>query len=173
MLLEEIFVQLLSLQKKFSSRRSQLVSKSLFSRTRHWSRWSLRAQDLGPLCQKALHPHHVPGPRDGFFTSLDYCFQTSWTLVNQHFYAFFHLMCRILTQLWKLFGSPRLRWIQLTRKSMKFATSDKINRSEGFISAVSGPSSHRNLATPLKKSVHGVRIPLISNAAKKGKSNQL
>lgn len=29
------------------------------------------------LCQKALHPHHVPGPRDGFFTSLDYCFQTS------------------------------------------------------------------------------------------------
>ena len=125
------------------------------------------------LCQKALHPRHVPGPRDGFFTSLDYCFQTSWTLVNQHFYAFFHLMCRILTQLWKLFGSPRLRWIQLTRKSMKFATSDKINRSEGFISAVSGPSSHRNLATPLKKSVHGVRIPLISSAAKKGKSNQL
>lgn len=56
---------------------------------------------------------------------------------------------------------------------MKFATSDKINRSEGFISAVSGPSSHRNLATPLKKSVHGVRIPLVSSAAKKGKSNQL
>ena len=62
LLLEEIFVQLSSLQQKFSSPRSQLVSKSLFSRTRHWNRWSLRAQDRRPLCQKALHPHHVPGP---------------------------------------------------------------------------------------------------------------
>ena len=56
---------------------------------------------------------------------------------------------------------------------MKFAIIDKINRSKGFISAVPGPSSQKNLGTPLKKSVHGVRIPLISSAAKKGKSNQL
>ena len=56
---------------------------------------------------------------------------------------------------------------------MKFAIIDKINRSKGFISAVPGPSSQKNLGTPLKKSVHGVRIPLISSAAKIGKSNQL